>query len=106
MKNLIALVCGLVFGIGLVISGMTNPAKVLGFLDVFGQWDPTLAFVMAGALAVSAAGAFVSRRRDHAWLGEAFAVPTRRDLDPPLIAGATLFGIVRLQTNGTDVWSC
>ena len=49
MKNLIALVCGLVFGIGLVIYGMTNPAKVLGFLDVFGQWDPTLAFVMAGA---------------------------------------------------------
>lgn len=93
MQTLVALACGLVFGAGLAISGMTNPAKVLGFLDVSGAWDPTLAFVMGGALAVSAAGYAVARRRAHPWLAETFAIPTLQDLDARLLGGAVLFGI-------------
>ena len=92
MRETIASLCGLTFGAGLSVSGMTNPAKVLGFLDIFGKWDPTLAFVMGGALAVSAFGYFVARRQDNSWLGEPFAIPTRRDLDPKLFGGAALFG--------------
>jgi hypothetical protein len=93
MQTLLAGLCGIVFGVGLAVSGMTNPAKVLAFLDVFGCWDPTLAFVMAGAVAVSAAGYAVARRRDRAWLGGAFGIPTRRDLDAQLVGGAALFGV-------------
>ncbi|HEX5064751.1 MAG TPA: DUF6691 family protein [Myxococcota bacterium] len=93
MKTLVAGLCGLVFGAGLAISGMTNPAKVQAFLDVFGAWDPTLAFVMGGALAVSAAGYQAARRRERAWLGDAFGIPTRRDLDGSLVGGAALFGV-------------
>jgi uncharacterized membrane protein YedE/YeeE len=90
---LAALLCGLLFGAGLAIGGMTDPARVLGFLDVAGAWDPTLAFVMAGALAVAAAGYAISRRRPRPLLAEAFAIPTRRDLDARLAGGATLFGV-------------
>ncbi len=93
MRSALAALCGTVFGVGLAISGMTNPAKVLAFLDVTGAWDPTLAFVMGGALAVSALGFARARRLDRAWLGETFAIPTRRDLDSPLLGGAALFGI-------------
>ncbi len=93
MKTTVAIVCGIVVGAGLAVSGMINPAKVLAFLDVFGAWDPTLALVMGGALAVSAAGYVVAGRRDRGWLGEAFSIPTRRDLDASLIGGATLFGV-------------
>jgi uncharacterized membrane protein YedE/YeeE len=93
MKTAVALLCGVLFGAGLAVSGMTNPAKVLAFLDVLGDWDPTLAFVMAGALAVSTAGYAVARRRERAWLGDAFAIPTRRDLDASLLGGAALFGV-------------
>jgi uncharacterized membrane protein YedE/YeeE len=93
MQALVALLCGLVFGSGLALSGMTNPAKVLGFLDVAGRWDPTLAFVMAAALAVAAPGFALARRRARPWLGESFAIPTRRDVDAPLAIGAALFGI-------------
>jgi len=93
MRTALALVCGLVFGTGLAVSGMTNPAKVLAFLDVAGRWDPTLAFVMGGALLVSAAGYRLTRRRERAWLGDAFSIPSRQDLDPSLIGGATLFGV-------------
>jgi uncharacterized membrane protein YedE/YeeE len=93
VKTVISLLCGLVFGIGLSVSGMTNPAKVLGFLDVFGAWDPTLAFVMGGALVVSASGYAVVRRRDGSWFGDSFAIPTGRDLDRSLLGGATLFGV-------------
>jgi hypothetical protein len=85
--------CGLVFGVGLAVSGLANPAKVLGFLDVAGAWDPTLLCVMAGAVAVSALGSRVAGRRERAWLGDTFAIPTRRDLDASLLGGATLFGV-------------
>lgn len=93
MQTLIAGSCGTVFGAGLALSGMTNPAKVLAFLDFFGPWDPTLAFVMGGALAVSAVGFAVARRSPRPWIGDHFALPTRRDLDRDLILGATLFGV-------------
>jgi len=93
MKPAFAGLCGIVFGAGLAIAGMTNPAKVLAFLDVAGSWDPTLALVMGSALAVSAVGYQLARRRERAWLGDAFAIPTLRDLDASLLGGAALFGI-------------
>jgi uncharacterized membrane protein YedE/YeeE len=94
---LAALVCGLVFGFGLAISGMTQPTKVLGFLDVLGlasgTWDPTLAFVMIGALAVAAPGFLLARRRARPLFADMAAWPSKRDIDRPLLAGAVLFGI-------------
>jgi uncharacterized protein len=93
MQVLAALLCGVVFGAGLAISGMTNPAKVLAFLDVAGAWDPTLLCVMGAALALSTAGYAVARRRVRPWLAETFAIPTRQDLDVRLLGGAALFGV-------------
>jgi uncharacterized protein len=93
MQVLIALLSGLVFGAGLFVSGMTNPAKVLGFLDVAGTWDPSLAFVMGGALAVNALASAVARRRARPVLAERFALPTLQDLDPDLLIGSALFGV-------------
>jgi uncharacterized membrane protein YedE/YeeE len=93
MPRLSALVAGLVFGAGLALSDMTNPAKVQNFLDVFGSWDPSLAFVMGAALAVSALAHRIARVRPAPLLAEAFHLPTRRDLDPELVAGAALFGV-------------
>ena len=84
--------CGLLFGAGLLISGMTQPEKVLGFLDIFGAWDPTLAFVMAGALAVTSVGFALARRRAPV-LATQNLWPTRSDIDAPLVGGAVLFGI-------------
>jgi uncharacterized protein len=85
--------CGLIFGAGLLVSGMAQPEKVLGFLDIFGNWDATLAFVMAGAVAVAAAGFALARRRSAPLLAAEFRWPTRADLDTPLVVGAVLFGI-------------
>lgn len=85
--------CGLIFGAGLLISGMTEPEKVLGFLDIFGAWDATLAFVMGGAVAVAAVGFALARRRSAPVFAAKFLWPERRDIDAPLVAGATLFGI-------------
>src|SRR5208337_109768 len=93
MRVAVAGICGVVFGAGLAVSGMTNPAKVLGFLAVFGVWDPTLACVMGAALLLSAAGFALARRRPRPWLAESFSIPTRRDFDPQLVAGAILFGV-------------
>jgi hypothetical protein len=93
MRTAVAGIWGVVFGVGLALGGMTNPAKVLGFLDVAGAWDPTLAFVMGGALAVSATGFALARGRARPWLSAAFALPTRTDLDAPLVGGAALFGV-------------
>jgi uncharacterized membrane protein YedE/YeeE len=90
---LASFVCGLIFGAGLLISGMTEPEKVLGFLDIFGAWDATLAFVMAGAVAVAAFGFAVARRRSAPVFSTKFAWPDRADIDAPLVAGSVLFGI-------------
>jgi len=84
---------GLLFGLGLIVSQMVNPAKVLGFLDIFGPWDPSLAFVMGGAVAVSAVGTVIARRRGVPVLATRLEIPSRRDLDRRLIGGAALFGI-------------
>ena len=92
-KTAYAFAVGLLFGLGLLVSGMADPAKVLAFLDVTGRWDPSLAFVMAGAVAVSATGYFVARRRGRPLLASRLEIPTRRDLDPRLIAGAAVFGL-------------
>lgn len=93
MATLSAFISGLLFGLGLVISQMINPAKVLAFLDVFGRWDPSLALVMAGAVAASSFGYIVARRRGAPILGTSLEIPTRRDLDFRLLVGAALFGI-------------
>ena len=93
MQVLVALISGLVFGAGLFISGMMNPAKVLGFLDFAGTWDPSLAFVMGGALAVNAAAYAATRRRARPMFAEHFALPARLDLDRDLLGGSVLFGI-------------
>src|SRR5262249_29010111 len=93
MRTALAGLLGVVFGAGLAVSGMTNPAKVLGFLDVAGDFDATLAFVMGGALAVSAPAFAIARRLARPWLGAAFDLPTRRGLGARLLAGAWLFGV-------------
>jgi uncharacterized membrane protein YedE/YeeE len=92
MQTLVALACGFVFGAGLAISGMTNPGKVLGFLDVLGDFDPTLAVVMGAALLVAAPGFALARRRARPWLAESFRLPTRSSVDVRLVLGAVLFG--------------
>ena len=93
MGALIAIVSGLVFGLGLLASGMTDPGKVKGFLDVSGAWDPSLAFVMAGAIAVGLVAFALARRRKTAWSGATIALPTFTRIDAPLVAGGVLFGI-------------
>ncbi|WP_417312265.1 DUF6691 family protein [Ectopseudomonas khazarica] len=93
MRRVIAFVCGLLFGIGLLLAGMADPAKVLAFLDLGGHWDPSLALVMAGAISVAALPLNLARRRTRALLGGAMQLPTRRDLDARLIGGSLLFGI-------------
>lgn len=90
---LVSFACGLIFGAGLLISGMTDTGKVLGFLDLFGAWDATLAFVMAGAVAVSSIGFALAKRRGAPTFSAQHLWPTRRDIDTPLVAGAVLFGI-------------
>ena len=93
MNALVAFACGLVFGLGLVVSGMADPAKVLAFLDVTGRFDPSLLVVMGSALAVSAIGYAIARRRTASYMGCAFDVPASRTLDRRLVAGAIVFGI-------------
>lgn len=90
---LASFICGLVFGAGLLISGMTQTEKVLGFLDFFGAWDATLVFVMAGAVAVASVGFALAKRRGAPLLAAQSLWPTRRDIDAPLVTGAALFGI-------------
>ena len=88
-----SLLAGLVFGLGLIVSGMANPAKVLGFLDLGGSWDPSLAFVMAGAIAVGALAFTVARKRTLSFLGGDMKLPTSRDIDRRLVIGSIVFGI-------------
>jgi uncharacterized membrane protein YedE/YeeE len=93
MASLFALIAGAVFGIGLIVSGMANPQKVLGFLDLAGNWDPSLAFVMAGAIAVGTGAFALARRRTVSLLGLAMRMPTSDALDRRLVGGSLLFGI-------------
>jgi uncharacterized membrane protein YedE/YeeE len=86
------LFAGLLFGAGLAVSGMIDPAKVIGFLDIAGDWDPTLAFVMAGALIAAALGYALARRRERPVFGLRMDIPTRRAIDARLLLGAALFG--------------
>ena len=92
MRTLLAFVAGLVFGLGLLLSGMADPAKVLGFLDLAGAWNPSLAFVMVGAIAVGALAFALARRRTKALLGDAMQWPTATVIDRRLLVGALLFG--------------
>lgn len=93
MPILTSLLAGLVFGLGLILSGMADPAKVLGFLDLAGAWDPSLAFVMAGAIAVAMVGFLAARRRTLSILGAQMRVPSARRIDRRLVLGSLLFGV-------------
>ena len=88
-----AFFCGLIFGIGLLVSGMAQPAKVLNFLDLFGAWDPSLALVMAAALAVSSLGFALAQRSPKPVFAPQSYLPTKSDIDAPLVVGAILFGL-------------
>lgn len=92
MTRIGALFIGLVFGLGLIISGMTNPAKVIGFLDLFGNWDPSLALVMGGAVGVGLVLTPLIRKRGRPLFGDILHLPTRSDLTPSLVLGSFAFG--------------
>lgn len=93
MTILIAALAGLVFGLGLLVSGMADPKKVLAFLDLAGPWDPSLALVMGGAIALGLPGFALARRRNRSLLGEPMQLPARQAADAPLLIGSALFGI-------------
>jgi uncharacterized membrane protein YedE/YeeE len=93
MSNLVSLLVGLLFGVGLILSGMADPAKVLGFLDLAGAWDPSLAFVMGGAIAVGLPAFALARGRSRSWLGAEMSLPTVREIDRRLVIGSLLFGV-------------
>ena len=92
MRRVVEFIAGLLFGWGLLLSGMTDPRKVLGFLDLFGHWDPSLALVMGGAIAVGVVAFAVARRRTITLLGGDLRLPESRDIDWRLIAGSLIFG--------------
>jgi uncharacterized membrane protein YedE/YeeE len=92
-RDLVAFIAGLLFGVGLLLSGMTDPNNVIGFLDVFGHWNPRLAFVMVGAIAVHAPIVAIVRRRGAPLLAARLFIPTRREIDAALVGGAAMFGI-------------
>lgn len=93
MRKLTALIAGPIFGLGLYLSGMTNPAKVLGFLDLAGEWDPSLALVMLGALVVSSVFFYFARLRRTSLLGAPMQMPTHRTFDRRLVLGSVVFGV-------------
>ncbi len=93
ISHIAALLSGLIFGLGLILSGMGNPAKVQNFLDFFGQWDPSLALVMGGAIAVGLIAFSWAKRRKTSLLGEAMQLPTSTVIDRQLLTGSALFGI-------------
>ncbi|HSV57802.1 MAG TPA: YeeE/YedE family protein [Variovorax sp.] len=93
MKMLVSWLSGLVFGLGLIVSGMADPAKLLGFLDVAGAWDPSLALVMAGAIVVGSVAFFMAGRRASSLLGAPMRLPATRQIDRRLLVGSLLFGI-------------
>jgi uncharacterized protein len=93
MQRLSEFAVGLLFGLGLILSGMTDPGKVLGFLDLFGAWDPSLAFVMGGAILVGLGAFAMAKRRTTSFLGGAMHLPQRRDIDRRLVVGSLTFGV-------------
>ncbi|OED38919.1 hypothetical protein AB833_17985 [Chromatiales bacterium (ex Bugula neritina AB1)] len=93
MQILLSLLAGLLFGTGLIISGMANPAKVQNFLDITGNWDPSLALVMCGAILVTLPGFYLLRKKHKPFLAEKFSWPTATHFDTKLLGGASLFGI-------------
>ena len=93
MSTIAALLAGLVFGLGLIVSGLADPAKVLGFLDLAGAWDPSLGVVMAGAIGVGSVGFALAKRRTRSVLGQEMKLPTARHIDRRLVGGSLLFGI-------------
>ena len=93
MNILFSFAAGLIFGLGLIVSGMSNPSKVLGFLDVAGRWDPSLAFVMAGAIGLGMLAFRFVRGKNTSLFGHPFQLPTARHIDIRLIVGSALFGI-------------
>ena len=93
MPLFVSLFVGLIFGFGLILSGMTNPAKVLSFLDLFGRWDPSLALVMGGAVTVASAAFFLVRKRTISLLDAPIKLPTAEGIDRRLVAGGLLFGM-------------
>jgi hypothetical protein len=93
MQALFAFIAGLVFGIGLLVSGMANPAKVLGFLDLAGRWDPSLALVMAGAIGVGVFGFGLAARRNETFLDMPLPQPPSREIDRRLVLGSLVFGV-------------
>lgn len=93
IRLIAAVVSGCIFGVGLAIAGMLNPAKVVGFLDVFGNWDPSLAFVMAGGIMVNLLGLRFVLKRPTPFLCDKFYLPTAKSIDRPLVIGSLIFGV-------------
>ena len=93
MNKIISLISGAIFGFGLTVSSMTNPAKVLGFLDLFGQWDPSLIFVMIGAIIISSPLFFLLKSKEKPLFARSFLIPEIKKIDTKLIIGSALFGI-------------
>jgi uncharacterized membrane protein YedE/YeeE len=93
MKAIISLLTGIMFGAGLCISGMVNPAKVIGFLDITGQWDPSLAFVMGGGLTVMIVANLIGRKMNRPLYAEYWRLPTKEKIDSTLLIGSAIFGI-------------
>ena len=93
LSSITALACGLIFGLGLLLSGMGNPAKVQNFLDFFGQWDPSLALVMGGAIAIGLIAFSWAKTRSKALLGEPMQLPGNTAIDKKLLTGSALFGV-------------
>jgi len=92
MKNILTFISGLIFGVGLILSGMTNPAKVIGFLDLFGSWDPSLMFVMFGAIPISFIGFRIIENKQATLLEEPVHLPGKNHINSELIIGSLLFG--------------
>mgnify|MGYP001361434531 CR=1 FL=1 len=93
MRNLVTVFTGLIFGIGLIMSGMTNPAKVQNFLDLFGSWDPSLALVMGGAILITMPGFWLVQKRQTPLFEDLFLIPKKINLDFNLLTGSAIFGI-------------
>jgi len=93
MNKIVSLICGIVFGIGLVISEMINPEKVLGFLNIFREWDPSLAFVMIGGLIISIPTFHLFKNKNKPLFSSNFSIPTNKEIDKKLIVGSVFFGV-------------